>query len=158
MRIGIGYDIHRLVEGRPLMLGGVRIPHTKGLQGHSDGDSLIHAIVDALLSPTGMGDIGSHFAPNLPKWQDAPSMNFLRRVTEMLGERSWSIVNVDATIVADQPMVGGFIQAMRGQLATGMGITVAQVTVQATTNEGLGPLGTGDAMAAWAVALLEEPT
>ena len=153
MRIGIGYDIHRLTEGRRLMIGGVRIPHDKGLEGHSDGDSLIHAIVDALLSPTGMGDIGSHFAPTLPEWKDAPSIEFLRRVTALLAERNWSIVNVDSTIVADQPMMGRFIQAMRGKLATGMDIKVEQVTIQATTTEGLSP----DAIAAWAVALLQEP-
>ena len=158
MRIGIGYDVHKLVPGRPLMLGGVHVPFSKGLLGHSDGDALIHAIVDALLGPSGLGDMGAQFPSSASQYQDAPSMTFLQRVCELLGESGWRVINVDATIVAESPMLGLYIQSMREQVARGLGTGVGQVTIKAKTNDGLGFLGAKDGMAAWAVALLQEPS
>lgn len=153
-RIGIGNDIHRLVEGRKLILGGVEIPFDKGLLGHSDGDSLSHAITDALLGAAGLGDIGAHFSDKDPRWAGADSMVFLRHVCELLAERSYRIANVDATILAERPKMMPHIPAMKAKLAEVMAIDPSQLNIKAKTNEGLDAVGCGEAIAAQAVALI----
>ncbi|MFN0111735.1 MAG: 2-C-methyl-D-erythritol 2,4-cyclodiphosphate synthase [Blastocatellia bacterium] len=153
-RIGIGNDIHRLVEGRKLILGGVEIPFDKGLLGHSDGDSLSHAITDALLGAAGLGDIGSHFSDQDAKWKDTDSMVFLRHVRELLAERGYKIGNVDATILAERPKMMPHIPAMKTKLAEVMAIDQSQINIKAKTNEGLDAIGRGEAIAAQAVALI----
>ena len=157
MRAGIGYDAHRLVEGRPLILGGVQIPFPKGLLGHSDGDALTHAIIDALLGAAHMGDMGTHFPSSDPSYQDADSGVLLGRVAELLRGAGWMVVNVDATMVAERPVLAPYIDAMRQGLARRLGLDRDLITVKAKTNDGLGFLGAGEGMAAWAVALLQEP-
>lgn len=153
-RIGIGNDIHRLIEGRKLILGGVEIPFDKGLLGHSDGDSLSHAITDALLGATGLGDIGAHFSDKDARWKDADSMVFLRHVCELLAERGYKIGNVDATILAERPKMMPHISAMKTKLAEAMNIDPSQLNIKAKTNEGLDAIGRGEAIAAQAVALI----
>lgn len=155
-RIGIGNDIHRLVEGRKLILGGVEIPHDKGLLGHSDADSLSHAITDALLGATGLGDIGTHFSDKDPRWKNADSQMFLQAVCQMLAERGWRIVNIDATILAERPKMMPHIPAMKETLAATMNIEAAQLNLKAKTNEGLDAIGRGEAIGAQAIALLEK--
>jgi 2-C-methyl-D-erythritol 2,4-cyclodiphosphate synthase len=155
-RIGIGYDIHRLVEGRRLVLGGVEIPFEKGLLGHSDSDVLSHAIFDALLGAAALGDIGAHFPDTDPRWADASSVDFLVHAVELITERGYSIANVDATVITEQPKLRPYIQAMRERLASILRIDVDQVNVKAKTNEGLESIGRGEAMAAQAVALLRK--
>lgn len=156
-RIGIGYDIHRLVEGRKLVLGGVEIPFEKGLLGHSDSDVLSHAICDALLGAAALGDIGAHFPDTDPRWAGASSLDFLAHAVELITERGYSIANVDATVITEQPKLRPHIQAMRESLASVLRIDVNQVSVKAKTNEGLESIGRGEAMAAQAVALLRTP-
>ncbi len=146
-RIGIGNDIHRLVEGRKLILGGVEIPFDKGLLGHSDGDSLSHAITDALLGAAGLGDKD-------PRWAGADSMVFLRHVCSLLAERGFQILNVDATILAERPKMMPHIPAMKAKLAEVMAIDLSQLNIKAKTNEGLDAVGRGEAIAAQAVALI----
>lgn len=153
-RIGIGNDIHRLVEGRKLILGGVEIPFDKGLLGHSDGDSLSHAITDALLGAAGLGDIGTHFSDKDPRWAGADSMVFLRHVCELLAERRYRIANVDATILAERPKMMPHIPAMKAKLAEVMAIDPSQLNIKAKTNEGLDAVGRSEAIAAQAVALI----
>jgi 2-C-methyl-D-erythritol 2,4-cyclodiphosphate synthase len=153
-RIGIGYDIHRLVRGRKLVLGGVEIPFEKGLLGHSDADVLTHAICDALLGAAALGDIGTHFPDSDPRWARASSLEFLGRVVELLADRGYSIANIDATVVAERPKLRPHIQAMREQLASVLRVDVDQVNVKAKTNEGLELIGRGDAMGAQAVVLI----
>lgn len=153
-RAGIGYDIHRLVEGRKLVLGGVEIPFEKGLLGHSDSDVLTHAICDALLGAAALGDIGTHFPDNDPKWAGASSLDLLASVMEMLTEHGYSIANIDATVMAERPKLKPYIQAMRERLASVLGIHVDRVSVKAKTNEGLESVGRGEAIAAQAMALL----
>ncbi len=153
-RIGIGNDIHRLVEGRRLVLGGVEIPHERGLLGHSDGDSLTHAITDALLGAAGLGDIGAHFPDQDPRWAGADSFVFLRHVCSLVAERGYSIANLDATILAERPKMAPHIPAMKAKLAEAMGIDQSQINLKAKTNEGLGAIGRGEAIAAQAVVLL----
>jgi 2-C-methyl-D-erythritol 2,4-cyclodiphosphate synthase len=153
-RIGIGYDMHRLVEGRKLVLGGVEVPFEKGLLGHSDSDVLSHAICDALLGAAAIGDIGAHFPDTDPRWAGASSLDFLAHAVELIAERGYSIANIDATVVAEQPKLRPYIQAMRESLASVLRIDVDQVNVKAKTNEGLESIGCGEAMAAQAVALL----
>lgn len=155
-RIGIGNDIHRLVEGRKLILGGVEIPHDKGLLGHSDADSLSHAITDALLGATGLGDIGTHFSDKDPRWKNADSQMFLQAVCQMLAERGWRIVNIDATILAERPKMMPHIPAMKETLAATMNIEAARLNLKAKTNEGLDAIGRGEAIGAQAIALLEK--
>jgi 2-C-methyl-D-erythritol 2,4-cyclodiphosphate synthase len=157
VRAGIGYDAHRLVEGRPLILGGVRVPFHKGLLGHSDGDALVHAIIDALLGAAHMGDMGSHFPSSNPSYKDADSGVLLERVAELLRGGGWMVVNVDATMVAERPVLAPYIDAMRQELARRLGVDRDLITIKAKTNDGLGFLGAGEGMAAWAVALLQEP-
>ncbi|MBD2425728.1 2-C-methyl-D-erythritol 2,4-cyclodiphosphate synthase [Phormidium sp. FACHB-1136] len=154
IRIGNGYDIHRLVEGRPLILGGVTLPHSHGLDGHSDADVLTHAIMDALLGALSLGDIGLYFPPGDPEWAGADSLKLLAQVNAMVQERGWTVGNVDSVIVAEQPKMKPHIEAMRTQLATVLGVDPSQVGVKATTNEGLGPVGRQEGIAVHAVALL----
>lgn len=153
-RIGIGYDIHRLVEGRKLILGGVEIPFEKGLLGHSDSDVLSHAICDALLGAAALGDIGTHFPDSDPRWAGASSLDFLAHAVELITARGYSIANIDVTVLAERPKLRPYVQAMRESLASVLRIDVNQVNVKATTNEGLESIGHGEAMAAQAVALL----
>ena len=153
-RIGIGNDIHRLVEGRKLILGGVEIPFDKGLLGHSDGDSLSHAITDALLGAAGLGDIGTHFSDKDVRWENADSMVFLRHVCELLTDCGYKIGNVDATILAERPKMMSHIPAMKTKLAEVMAIAPTQLNIKAKTNEGLDAIGRGEAIAAQAVALI----
>lgn len=155
-RIGIGNDIHRLVEGRKLILGGVEVPFEKGLLGHSDADSLSHAICDALLGAAALGDIGTHFSDKDPQWKGADSLMLLRRVCEMLSEAGWEIVNVDATIMAERPKMMPHLPMMKSKLAEAMGIDVSCLSLKAKTNEGLDVIGRGEAIAAQAVALISQ--
>jgi 2-C-methyl-D-erythritol 2,4-cyclodiphosphate synthase len=154
LRVGIGNDIHRLVEGRKLILGGVEIPHERGLLGHSDGDSLTHAITDALLGAAALGDIGSHFSDRDPRWAGADSLVFLRHVRDLLEEQGFEIANVDATILAERPKMAPHISEMKVRLAEAMKISESQINVKAKTNEGLDAIGRGEAIAAQAVALI----
>jgi len=154
MRIGHGYDVHRLVEERPLILGGVTVPFEKGLLGHSDADVLTHAVMDALLGAAGLGDIGKHFPDTDPAYKGADSLKLLDHVIALLRERGWRVGNVDATILAQRPKLAPHIPAMRDNLALRMGVEPGAVNVKATTEEKLGFTGSGDGMAAHAVCLL----
>ena len=156
MRIGHGYDVHRLVPGRKLILGGVELPFEKGLLGHSDADVLTHAVMDALLGAAALGDIGKLFPDSDPAYEGADSLVLLGWVTEVLAEHGYRIGNVDATVLAQRPRLAPHIPAMRERLAVAMGISVEQVSVKATTEEGLGFTGTGEGIAAHAVALIEK--
>ena len=153
-RIGMGYDIHQLVEGRKLVLGGVDVPFEKGLLGHSDSDVLTHAICDALLGAAALGDIGAHFPDTDELWKGASSLDLLARVVEMISERGYRLANVDATVMAERPRLRPHIQAMRERLATVLQVDVERVSVKAKTSEGLESVGRGEAMAAHAIALL----
>ena len=155
MRIGHGYDVHRLTEGRKLILGGVDIPYGKGLLGHSDADVLTHAIMDALLGAAALGDIGKLFPDTNPAYAGADSLMLLERVRERLSKAGYRVGNIDATILAQRPKLAPHIPQMRTNLANRLGIDVDQVSVKATTEEGLGFTGTGEGMAAHAVCLLE---
>ncbi|MGH9834874.1 MAG: 2-C-methyl-D-erythritol 2,4-cyclodiphosphate synthase [Blastocatellia bacterium] len=154
-RIGIGNDIHRLVEGRRLVLGGVEIPHERGLLGHSDGDSLTHAITDALLGAAGLGDIGSHFSDKDPRWAGADSFVFLRHVCSLIEERGYKVANIDATILAERPKMASHIPAMKAKLAEAMGVDESQINIKAKTNEGMDAIGQGAAIGAQAIVLIE---
>jgi 2-C-methyl-D-erythritol 2,4-cyclodiphosphate synthase len=156
LRIGNGYDIHRLVPGRPLILGGLTLQHPDGLglDGHSDADVLVHALMDALLGALGLGDIGQHFPPDDVRWRGADSLELLQRVMELVRERGWQVVNVDSVVVAERPKLRPHIEAMRHSIAARLGVEADRVGVKATTNEGLGPTGREEGIAAHAVALL----
>jgi 2-C-methyl-D-erythritol 2,4-cyclodiphosphate synthase len=155
LRVGIGYDVHRLERGLPLTLGGVSLAHDKGLRAHSDGDVLAHAIGDALLGAAGLGDLGAHFPDSDPAWRGASSLTLLETIAQRLRERGFAIVNVDASIVAEAPRVAPQVLAMREALGRALAIDDGRVSVKATTNEGLGALGREEGIAAWAVALVE---
>jgi 2-C-methyl-D-erythritol 2,4-cyclodiphosphate synthase len=159
LRIGQGYDIHRLVAGRPLILAGVSLNHPAGLglDGHSDADVLVHALMDALLGALSLGDIGQHFPPGDPRWKDADSLLLLERVMALVRERGWGLINVDLVVVAERPKLRPHIEAMRANLAERLAIAADRVGVKATTNEGLGPIGREEGIAAYAVALLSRP-
>ncbi len=154
MRIGQGYDAHRFAEGRRLVLGGVGIPHTLGLAAHSDGDVLIHALCDALLGAAALGDIGRHFPDNSDDFKDIDSRILLRRVIELLREQGLKVINVDSTIVAQQPKLAPHIATMCQRLAEDLQVAVADVNVKATTTEGMGFAGRGEGIASYAVVLL----
>ena len=154
MRVGHGYDVHRLVEGRKLILGGVEIPWEKGLLGHSDADVLVHAVMDALLGAAGLWDIGHAFPDNDPAYAGIDSMLLLARVRDMLTEKGYTVGNVDATILAQRPKLAGHIPQMRRNIAQVLGVEEDYINVKATTEEGLGFTGSGEGMAAHAVALL----
>lgn len=155
MRIGNGYDVHRLVAGRPLILGGVVVPYHVGLEGYSDGDSLTHSIIDALLGAAALGDIGFHFPPGDPRFKDAKSISLLNHVSTLLQEYGYWVANIDSVIVCEEPKLANSIVQMRQNLADALEIDVGLVSVKATTNEGLGHLGRGEAIASYAVALIE---
>lgn len=155
MRIGHGYDVHRLVEGRKLILGGVEIPYEKGLLGHSDADVLLHALMDAMLGAAAFGDIGRHFPDNDPAYAGADSMDLLRRVHEMLSVRHYRVMNLDCTILAQRPKLMPYIPRMIENIAAALEISPEQVSVKATTEEGLGFTGEGLGIAAHALVLLE---
>jgi 2-C-methyl-D-erythritol 2,4-cyclodiphosphate synthase len=157
MRVGVGYDVHPLVSGRRLVLGGVEIPFEKGLDGHSDADVLVHAIIDALLGATSLGDIGTHFPSTDPRYKDVSSVSLLRQVSRLVRAEGWRICNVDATIVAEQPRLTPFVADMRGIVGEALGIDAGQVGVKSTTAKGLGFLGSGQGIAVHAVALVERP-
>jgi len=153
--IGLGYDTHRLVPGRPLILGGVRIEHELGLAGHSDADVLTHAVMDAMLGAAGLGDIGEHFPDTDERWRDADSIALLREVAGLVRSEGLRVVNVDATVVLERPKVAQHRAAMRTRLAEAIGLDERRVNVKATTGEGLGFVGRGEGAAALAVAALE---
>ena len=155
MRVGIGYDIHRLVKGRKLRLGGLGLAHTHGCAGHSDGDALIHAVVDAALGAAGLGDIGGHFSDKDGRWKDADSRLFLQAVKRLLKKKRLVLVNVDATVVLERPNLSKHKKKMAAAMAAELGVPASRVNVKAKTQEGLGPVGKGDAVACWAVVSLQ---
>ena len=154
-RVGVGYDIHPLTEGRELVLGGVTVPFGRGLAGHSDSDVLTHAVVDALLGAAALGDIGAHFPPSDPAYKDATSLGFLERTAALLAENDWRVANLDATIIAQEPRLSPFVERMRQNLAQALGLRLDQVSVKGKSTNGLGPEGRGEGISARAVALLE---
>ena len=154
-RVGIGFDAHPLTPGRRLVLGGKEIPFDKGLNGWSDADVLTHAVMDALLGAAALGDIGSHFPPGEPQYKDISSLILLEKVRDELAKNGWRIDNIDATIVAEQPKLSGFIYRMRQQLSQTLGIDISQVSVKASTSAGLGFTGRGEGVAAYAIAMIE---
>lgn len=154
-RFGIGYDVHAFAEGRPLVLGGVEIPHSRGLEGHSDADVLCHAIADALLGAAGERDIGHHFPNTDASLRGISSLEILRRVREILSARWANIGNVDATLIAQEPKIGPYVEAMRLQIAEALRLDPDRIAIKATTNEGLGFIGRGEGIAAMAVAGIE---
>lgn len=156
MRIGCGYDVHRLIEGRRLILGGVEIPYERGLLGHSDADVLLHAISDALLGAAALGDIGKHFPDSDPAYEGADSLELLRRIAGLLTEKGYEIVNVDATVLLERPKLRPYIDRMRERISAALEIPVSGVSVKASTEEGLGFTGREEGIAAQAVALIEE--
>ncbi|MEZ5333507.1 MAG: 2-C-methyl-D-erythritol 2,4-cyclodiphosphate synthase [Thermoanaerobaculia bacterium] len=153
-RVGQGYDVHRLVEGRPLVLGGERIPFDRGLEGHSDADVLLHALGDALLGAAGLPDIGAHFPPSDERWRDADSTELLASIAELVRGEGFRVVQCDCTVIAEAPKLGPYREAIRGRIASILGIGASCVGVKATTHEGLGSLGRGEGIAALAVVLL----
>lgn len=155
MRVGMGYDVHRLVEDRDLILGGVKIPYEKGLLGHSDADVLLHAIMDALLGAAALGDIGKHFPDSDPQYKGISSIKLLEHVGKLIDEKLYVIGNIDATIIAQRPKMAPHIQTMRENIAQALHIEVDQINIKATTEEGLGFTGTGEGISAQAIASLE---
>ncbi len=154
-RAGIGYDLHRLAEGRKLILGGIEVPFHKGPVGHSDGDALAHAICDALLGAAGLGDIGTHFPDTDPKWKDVSSLRFLERVRELLVEQRLRIAHIDAVVITEKPKLGPHFPAMQEALAKSLGISTFAINLKAKTNEGVDAIGHGEAIAAQAIVTLE---
>lgn len=152
VRVGIGYDVHPLVTGRRCVLGGVDIPHDKGLAGHSDADVLMHAVCDAVLGAVGLGDIGQFFPNTDPRWKGAPSRIFLEEAARQVAARQGRILNIDATLIAQAPKIGPHVAAMKANLAAALGIPAETIGIKATTNEGLGFIGRGEGIAAMAVA------
>lgn len=154
MRIGMGYDVHKLVSGRPLILGGIEIPFEKGLLGHSDADVLLHAIMDALLGAAALGDIGSHFPDTAPEYAGVSSMKLLKQVGKLLEDACYMIDNIDATIIAQRPKLREYIDAMRQKIADTLELELDQVSIKATTEEGLGFTGKEEGMSAQAICML----
>jgi 2-C-methyl-D-erythritol 2,4-cyclodiphosphate synthase len=157
LRVGLGYDVHPFVEGRPLVLGGVAIAHAAGLAGHSDADAVSHALADALLGALALGDLGRHFPDTDARWRGADSLDLLRRVVALLAERGARPVNADVTVVTEEPRLAPHVDAMRERLAAALGLDRERVSVKATRPEGLGALGQGKGLAAMAVVLVEAP-
>jgi len=155
MRIGNGYDLHRLVEGRPFVLGGVSIPFERGLEGHSDADVLAHAVIDALLGAAGLGNIGQIFPDNDPAFKDADSMDLLRQTIQLVGDAGLRVINVDSIVVAERPRLNPHLSAIQERLAHVLNLEPSAVSVKPKTNEGVGSEGRGEAVSAWAVVLLE---
>jgi 2-C-methyl-D-erythritol 2,4-cyclodiphosphate synthase len=154
IRVGIGFDIHRLVEGRRLVLAGVVVPHALGPDAHSDGDVVLHAVADAILGAAALGDIGEHFPDSEPAWKDAPSAEILGRAVEMARAADWTVAGVDVNVLLEQPKLGRLKAAMRARLAELLGVPLDAVGLKARTMEGLGPIGAGEAIAAQAVVVL----
>lgn len=154
MRVGLGYDVHKLVENRDLIIGGVKIPYEKGLLGHSDADVLLHAISDALLGAAALGDIGKHFPDTDPRYKGADSLKLLAGVKELLDKENYVIGNVDATIIAQRPKMAPHIMKMRENIANTLGVDISQISIKATTEEGLGFTGTGEGISSQAIALI----
>jgi 2-C-methyl-D-erythritol 2,4-cyclodiphosphate synthase len=154
-RAGIGYDLHRLAEGRKLILGGIELPFPKGPVGHSDGDALAHALCDALLGAAGLGDIGTHFPDTDPKWKDASSLRFLEHTRDLLAEQGFRIVHIDANVITEKPKLGPHFPAMREALAKALGIAPSMINLKAKTNESVDAIGRGEAIAAQAIATLD---
>jgi len=154
-RCGIGYDLHRLAEGRKLIVGGIELPFDKGPVGHSDGDVLAHALCDALLGAAGLGDIGTHFPDTDPKWKGASSIELLRKAVEIVRAQGLAVSNVDATVILERPKLAPHVDAMRAKVAEALGVTVDRVGIKGKTNEGVGELGRGEAIAVHAIALLK---
>jgi 2-C-methyl-D-erythritol 2,4-cyclodiphosphate synthase len=154
-RVGTGFDVHRLVHGRPLMLGGVRIENPRGLEGHSDGDCLLHAVCDAILGALGEGDLGRHFPSTDARWKGVPSLRFLENVAHLLDERGYAVANLDATVIAQSPVLAPHLEAMRARIAQTLAAAVEAVSVKAKTADGLGAIGRGEGIAAQAVVLLQ---
>lgn len=157
MRIGMGYDVHRLVEDRELIIGGVKIPYEKGLLGHSDADVLVHAVMDALLGAAALGDIGKHFPDTDPAYKGADSVFLLKKVGELLEQEGFFIENIDATIIAQAPKMRPYIDKMRENMANALEIDISQINVKATTEEGLGFTGTGEGISSQAICMLTSP-
>lgn len=158
MRVGMGYDVHRLVEGRDLILGGVKIPYEKGLLGHSDADVLLHAVMDALLGAAALGDIGKHFPDTDPQYKGISSIRLLEHVGELLEEHQYIVENIDATIIAQRPKMRPHIEQMRENIAASLHLSIDQVNIKATTEEGLGFTGSGEGISSQAVCLVEKIT
>ncbi len=155
MRVGFGYDVHKLAEGRKLILGGVNIPFELGLLGHSDADVMVHAVADALLGAAALGDIGKHFPDTDPDFKDADSLILLKRVCALVADRGYKISNIDVCVAAQKPKLSPYIEEMRNNLANNCGVDISQINVKATTEEGLGFTGSMQGMSAYAVALIE---
>ncbi len=155
MRVGIGYDSHRFDPSRPLVLGGIHVPDAPGLSGHSDGDALAHAVIDAILGAVAAGDVGRHFPPGGEAWKDADSMDLLARAAVILREKGFRTVNVDAVVICEEPKISPLADAIRGRLAQVLGVPRASVSLKGKTNEGMGWIGKGEGMAVHAVALVE---
>lgn len=155
LRIGLGYDLHRLIEGRPLILGGITIPHSKGLEGHSDADALIHAIIDALLGAAALGNIGQHFPDTDPEFCGADSLILLKEVKRKLYLAGYEVVNIDANIIAQQPKLNLHLDNIRTKIAEHLDLKIGQVSVKAKTNEGVGPEGREEAISTQAIALIK---
>ncbi|MCD6129301.1 2-C-methyl-D-erythritol 2,4-cyclodiphosphate synthase [Candidatus Bipolaricaulota bacterium] len=156
IRVGLGIDFHRLVPGRKLVLGGVEIPYELGLAGHSDADALLHAICDALLGAAALGDIGQHFPPGDPRFKDISSLLLLGKVRGLLAEAGYFPMQLDAAVIAERPKLAPYIPEMRARIAEALGLSTEAVSVKATTSEGMGPIGQGEGIAAWAVALIRK--
>jgi 2-C-methyl-D-erythritol 2,4-cyclodiphosphate synthase len=156
LRIGHGFDAHRLVAGRPLRLGGVEVPHGRGLEGHSDGDCVLHAVCDALLGAAGEGDMGRHFPSKDERWRGVASRVFLEEVRRLVGAAGYSLVNLDVTLVAQEPALAPHLEAMRSAIAATLGVETGQVSVKAKSTDHLGALGRGEGIAALATVLLEK--
>ncbi|TMD19488.1 MAG: 2-C-methyl-D-erythritol 2,4-cyclodiphosphate synthase [Chloroflexi bacterium] len=156
MRVGVGYDVHPLREGRALIIGGVRIEHATGLDGHSDADVLTHAVIDSVLGAAGLGDIGAHFPPDDARYRGASSLTLLAEAARVVATAGYRVVNVDSTVVAQAPRLGAHLGEMGRNIARGLGLDIGAVSVKATSPEGIGALGAGEGIAAHAVALIDE--
>jgi len=156
-RVGLGYDVHQLKDDRPLILGGVEIPHERGLDGHSDADVIMHAICDAILGALGEGDIGSFFPPSDPQWKDAPSKIFLEEAAKQIKKQNGRLINIDAMLIAEAPKISPYIPEMKNNIANALGVSTKDIGIKATTNETMGFVGRGEGMAAHAVASVELP-
>ncbi len=156
MRVGIGYDIHRLMEGKPLILGGVEIPYIKGLVGYSDADVLIHAVSDAILGAASLGDIGMHFPDSEPRYKGVSSASLLREVNDLIRRKRYRVNNVDVVVIAEEPKISAFRANMKKKISDILRIDESRISIKATTNEGVGSIGRGEAIASYAVATLEE--
>ena len=156
-RVGLGYDVHQLKDDRPLILGGVEIPHERGLDGHSDADVIMHAICDAILGALGEGDIGSFFPPSDPQWKDASSKIFLEEAAKQIKKKNGRLINIDAMLIAEAPKIAPYIPDMKKNIASALGVSPRDIGIKATTNETMGFVGRGEGMAAHAVASVELP-